>query len=389
MSRVTLACSNLHLLPIIHPNPNQMIHSTKQEGILPRPEFVPEADYKAALEGLAKFNKDEEERQSRLSEQLRVLYSKYNDSLIALLGKEKYGKWMAYKAALLEESLKWPVEEQPSEKYSIGARMREFFKANEMPVDRMRELVINRNLSHDKIMAEFYGPQGEKKAEKELDMAAIVPKSNGCSPEKYNYPWNGWQHGFGSEVNGYQVAEIHDINRLTGLVSSEVNARITQGDDHDYARATNHAQHGTWVHSGQGGYLEAFILAESLVDRHEIHAFDEEWQASWMYSRTRSDIMFHVIHPAVTGYARTNMSEFGLSLNDSGHYHHYDRSFLDYGSFHWAILRSRGPVPPNTWVYVRFGSALSMDVTSDDYKVNATVKAAWNIKTIFILCNGG
>ncbi len=365
-----------------------MIHSTKNDGSITRPDYVPQADYETAFKGLAKFNRDEEESRSRLSEQIRELDKKMEGSLIKLVGKERYDKWNAYKAALKEESQKWPVEKTPSGKYSIGSRMKDFFKANEMPVERMRELVVGRQETYDKIMKEYYGPMGEKKNEKEVDLGNVVPKSNACTPQQDRYPWHWRQHGHHAQLNGYRLTENHQINGQTGLITSELNANITVGDDSDKAFSTNHCQHGTWVHSGQGGILKAFILVESLQDKHEIHAFDEEWQWSWMNSHTQSDIMFHVIHPHVTGYARTKMSDFRLSLNDEGHYHHYNRSFLDYGSHHWAILSSRGPVPANEWVYVRFGSALTLDVHSNDYKVNANLKAAWNIKTIYILCTG-
>ena len=365
-----------------------MIHTTTKDGSITRPDYVPQADYETALKGLAKFNRDEEESRSRLIEQIRNLNKDLEVSLVQLLGKEKHAKWTAFKAALREESLKWPVEKEPSPKYSIGARMKEFFKANDMPLDRMKELAAKRQATYDKVMKEYFGPMGEKKNEKDVDMGAMAPKSKGCAPEKYNYPWHWRQHGFGAEVNDYQVLQNHQINGQTGLITAELNAKISVGDDHDMAFATNHSQHGTWVHTGQGGILTAYILVESLQDKHEIHAFDEEWQWSSMYCRTKNDIMFHVIHPQVTGYGRAEMSVFRLNLNDSGHYHHYDRSFLDYGSYHWAIINSRGPLPANQWVFVRFGSSLTLEVDSNDYKVNASLKAAWNIKTIFILCNG-
>lgn len=364
-----------------------MIHSKTDEGGITRPKFVPQADYETALKGLAKFNRDEEERRSKLEEQVNALNKKMEASLVDLLGKARYEKWMSYKAALREESKKWAIEKEASEKYSIGARMKEFYKANEMPVDRMHELAKQRQLTYDKIVKESYGQMGKKKNEKDVDMGSLVPKSNACTPEQYRYPWHWDQHGYSASWNGYRITENHNINGQSGLISAELNAVIQTGDDYDKAYATNHSQHGTWVHSGQGGILTAYILVECLQDKHEIHAFDEEWQWSWMNSHTENDIMFHVLHPHVTGYGRARMSNFRLSLDDSGHYHHYDRSFLDYGSHHWAIINSRGPVPPNTWVFVRFGSSLTMDVQSNDYKVNATLKASWNIKTFFILCN--
>ncbi len=364
-----------------------MIQSTNQKGAITRPDYVPQADYEMALKGLAKFNRDEEDRRVRLREQVRSLNEKLDQSLMNLLGKELYTKWTAFKAELRQESLKWPVEKEPSPKYSIGARVTEFFKANRMPVEKMQALAIDRQKTYDKIMDEFYGPKGELKKEKEVDMGSVVPKSNACRPQQYKYPWHWNQHGYSANWNDYQVLRDHQINGQTGLITSELNAIITHGDNYDEAFATQHAQHGTWVHTGQGGILTAYILVESLQDQHKVLAFDEEWEYSWMNSRTRSDIMFHVIHPNVTGYARTKMSEFRLSLNDSGHSHYYNRSFLDYGSFHWAILNSRGPLPANQWVFVRFGSALTLDVTSNDFKVNSKIKAAWNIKTLFILCN--
>ena len=353
---------------------------------LERPDFVPVKDYEIALQGLKMFNKQEAARQDQLKRDLDALWDKVKAKRIALVGQELYDKFMAVQGELRTKFLKAEGDEKAQ--YQINNELKAFIERANFPIDKFSQIFLDSAQIFYKIIDASNGPVGETKKELDINVGEAMQKNNGNCFDKYNNPWSALRFGTYARWNGYTHTNEHGGDAATGRLDSKIGGLCRNGDGFDEIVAHNHTLQEGWVHSGNGGILRAFVLYKLNKVHHNFNSIDEEWVFSNAYHRQENHGMFHVIHPHVTGWRRTLLTQLpSQSLRD-----HHDRQFIEHrptspGEYMWGVMDSRNALPANQWVYVRFGHSLNLDGSSENYKINTNMDVSSVIETMFIMCN--
>jgi hypothetical protein len=197
-------------------------------------------------------------------------------------------------------------------------------------------------------------------------------------------PFRGWQRGWWSDGDGYQVNFENSVDQALGEVEVYSRLRNNDASDFDHVFSRIDAQIGFWFRSDRLGLVEAWIEGQNIQELHALHLRDE-WGLSSQETNQRNHLMMHVIHPNIDRVATSRMSWYDNSRLSG----FFNPSFLVEGNIYWGHVFSDGVIPANTWVWVRVGTRSTNHSWTNDVSIlSSRVNFSWFIRSVQLRTTG-
>lgn len=351
----------------------------------------------AAIEQRLSAELSEVKRLGEDARKIKLILQEHRDSVINLLGCDKYEKFRAYARDQKRFRAKFffpprgpEMSEEEVKRFQLERR--------EESENFLRELGVNgpqlRSLSRrTAARVREFGPSHPVREGKRamVLLPSEVPseiRSHKTNPwtivgPPYGNYW--WYIGY---LGGFTFFPTLNLDPDIGLVGNTINIQDYDASDSDYGYVMHATNLYFWYQMPTAGLVEVWIEAEPQGSHHRLYLFNE---LGWSDSNVNQ-------HNYLTLNASVGGSSSDLQLSETSWFSedgkiagYWDNRYFTDGGTYWANLKSDRRVifPSGAWVLVEVGTLNWNTALADDVAVDSTVEASWIIKHVSIHSTGG